>query len=78
MKTIKKTPRVVWQMVSRSVYSLQVKRAIQREIRETKPDLVYIIHFVNKLSPSVIRGAKQMEGPRGVKVVGLLSVVSKI
>lgn len=65
----KKTPRVVMQMFSRSVYSFEVKKAIQREIREVKPDLVYIIHFVNKLSPSVITGAKEM----GVPVVLRLS-----
>lgn len=59
----KKTPKVIWQMISRSVYSFEVKKAIQKEIREVKPELVYIIHFVNKLSPSVIRGAKQMEIP---------------
>lgn len=59
----KKTPRTIWQMITRSVYSLEVKKAIQKEIKEEKPDLVYIIHFVNKLSPSVIRGAKQMGLP---------------
>ncbi|MBR5597738.1 MAG: glycosyltransferase [Lachnospiraceae bacterium] len=59
----KKTPKVIWQMLSRSIYSLEVKKAIQREIKEVNPDLVYIIHFVNKLSPSVIRGAKQMGLP---------------
>lgn len=65
----KKTPRVIWQMISRSVYSLEVKKAIQKEIDEIKPDLVYIIHFVNKLSPSVITGAKE----KGVPVVLRLS-----
>lgn len=59
----KKTPRSIWQLVTRSTYSLEVKKAIQREIRDVKPDLVYIIHFVNKLSPSVITGAKQMQVP---------------
>lgn len=66
---VKKTPKSIWQMMSRSVYSIEVKKAIQKEIREQKPDIVYIIHFVNKLSPSVIRGAKQM----GVPVVLRLS-----
>lgn len=65
----KKTLKVIWQMIARSVYSFKVKKAIQEEIRQEKPDLVYIIHFVNKLSPSVIRGAKQM----GVPVVLRLS-----
>lgn len=59
----KKTPRVILQMISRSVYSFEVKRAVKRIIAETKPQLVYILHFVNKLSPSVIRGAKEMGLP---------------
>lgn len=59
----KKTPRVIWQMLSRSIYSVEVEKAIRKEIEEVKPDLVYIIHFVNKLSPSVIRGAKKMGKP---------------
>ncbi len=66
---VKKTPKAIAQMIGRSIYSLEVKRAIQREIREVKPDLVYIIHFVNKLSPSVITGAQAM----GVPVVQRLS-----
>lgn len=66
---VKKTPKSIWQMVTRSVYSEEVKKAIQREIKDVKPDLVYIIHFVNKLSPSVITGAKQL----GVPVVLRLS-----
>lgn len=66
---VKKTPKSIWQMLTRSCYSLEVKKAIQKEIKEVKPDLVYIIHFVNKLSPSVITGAKEM----GVPVVLRLS-----
>ena len=65
----KKTPKVIKQLLERSIYSLEVKKAIQKEIRETKPDLVYVLHFINKLSPSVIRGAKEM----GVPVVSRLS-----
>lgn len=59
----KKTPRVIWQMLARSIYSVEVEKAIRKEIKEVKPDLVYIIHFVNKLSPSVIHGAKKMGLP---------------
>jgi len=59
----KKTPKVIWQMLTRSIYSPEVEKAIRGEIAEVKPDLVYIIHFVNKLSPSVIRGAKKMGLP---------------
>ncbi len=66
---VKKTPKSILQMLSRSIYSFEVKRAIKKEIKEVKPDIVYIIHFVNKLSPSVIKGAKEM----GVPVVLRLS-----
>jgi glycosyltransferase involved in cell wall biosynthesis len=66
---VKKTPKSIWKMFSRSVYSLEVEKAIRKEIKDVKPDLVYIIHFVNKLSPSVITGAKK----QGVPVVMRLS-----
>lgn len=59
----RKTPRAVWQMLTRSIYSKEVEKAICKEIRDVKPDIVYIIHFVNKLSPSVICGAKKMGLP---------------
>lgn len=60
---VKKTPKSIFQMISRSCYSFEVKKAIKKEIIDVKPDLVYIIHFVNKLSPSVIRGAKELKIP---------------
>ena len=62
-REVKKTPKSIWQMLTRSIYSIEVKKAIQKEINDVKPDLVYIIHFVNKLSPSVITGAKAMNIP---------------
>ncbi|MCD7843641.1 MAG: hypothetical protein LUG17_03330 [Clostridiales bacterium] len=65
----KKTPKTIWQMITRSVYSLEVKKAIKKEIADVKPDVVYTIHFVNKLSPSVIKAAKEM----GLPVVSRLS-----
>lgn len=66
---VKKTPKAIFQLLTRSCYSFEVKRAVQRIIKDKRPDIVYIIHFVNKLSPSVITGAKQM----GVPVVLRLS-----
>lgn len=50
-------------MISRSVYSFKVKKSIKKEIADVKPDLIYILHYVNKLSPSVVRGAKEMGLP---------------
>lgn len=66
---IKKSPKSILQMLSRSIYSFEAKKAIQEEIVTEKPDLVYVIHFVNKLSPSIIDGAKKM----GIPVVLRLS-----
>ena len=66
---VKKTPKSIWQLLTRSIYSREVEKAIKKEINDVKPDLVYIIHFVNKLSPSVITGASKM----GIPVVLRLS-----
>lgn len=60
---VKKTPKTIFQMLSRSIYSFKVKKALKKEIKEEKPDIVYIIHFVNKLSPSVIKAAYEMKVP---------------
>lgn len=65
----RKTPRTIMQLLSRSSFSPEVKRAVKRIIKETDPDVVYILHFINKLSPSVIKGAKET----GKKVVVRLS-----
>ena len=62
---VKKTPKSIWQMLTRSIYSFEVESAIKREIKDVKPDLVYI----NKLSPSVITGARKT----GIPVVLRLS-----
>ena len=74
----KKTPKVIWQMLTRSIYSTEVEKAIKKEIKDVKPDLVYIIHFVNKLSPSVICGAKKMGVPVSVATVRLLFTMPEI
>lgn len=66
---VKKTPKSIIQMLSRSIYSFKVKKTLKKEIREVKPDLIYTIHFVNKLSPSVIDAAKEC----GVPIVSRLS-----
>lgn len=68
-RDVRKTPKAVADLIGRSVYSHKVEKAMIREIRDTKPDIVYILHYVNKLSPSVIRAGKKM----GLPVVQRLS-----
>lgn len=59
----KKTPKAITDMIGRSIYSSYVERKIKKIIKDTNPDIVYVLHYVNKLSPSVIVGAKKMKKP---------------
>lgn len=40
---VKKTPKSIWQLLTRSIYSREVEKALKKEINDVKPDLVYII-----------------------------------
>lgn len=64
----KKTPKTILQMLSRSIYSFETKKAIKKIIKDTNPDVVYVLHFINKLSPSIIKGAKEMGKPVVVRL----------
>ena len=66
----KKTPKTIMQMISRSFYSFEVENALSRQIEIEKPDVVYILHHVNKLSPSVINAAKKAKEKFFVKFGG--------
>ncbi|MGE5551259.1 MAG: glycosyltransferase [Bacteroidota bacterium] len=62
-------PRTIFQLIGRTFYSFETKRAIQRVIKDEQIDSAYVLHYLNKLSPSIIVGAKQS----GVRVVVRLS-----
>jgi glycosyltransferase involved in cell wall biosynthesis len=55
--------------LSRMIYSFEVKRKLKMLIRDTRPDIAYILHYQNKMSPSVIDACKDM----GVPVVHRIS-----
>lgn len=59
----KKTPKTIWQMLDRQFYSMHVRRKLERLIRDTKPDICYLLHHYNKLSPSVIDACKRYKIP---------------
>ena len=65
----KKNPKTILKMITRSFYSFEVKRAIKKLIRAEEIDTVYLLHHVNKLSPSTISAAKK----EGKKIVVRLS-----
>lgn len=55
----KKDLKTIAQLIGRSFYSFQARKAIEKEISAEGPDVVFLLHFINKLSPSVIDGAKK-------------------
>lgn len=62
-QTKKKSLRVVLKSFTRMFYSLEARRKFGKLLDDTKPDLVYIMHFHNKISPSIIDAAKQRRVP---------------
>jgi len=47
-------PKTLTQMFGREFYSYHVKNRLKKLIADTKPDIAYLLHHYNKLSPSVI------------------------
>lgn len=65
----KKSLKVVLKSFTRMFYSFEAKRKFGQLLDDTKPNLVYIMHFHNKMSPSIIDAAKK----RGVPVIHRIS-----
>lgn len=65
----KRTPKFALDVISRLFYSFHVKRRLKKLIDDTQPDVAYILHHYNKLSPSVIDACKD----KGLKVYVRLS-----
>ncbi len=51
--------REIGKFISRMFYSFEVRRNFRRLVADNKPDLVYVLHYQNKLSPSFIGVAKK-------------------
>lgn len=64
-----KSPAKIIKSFSRMFYSLEAKRKFRRFLEDTRPDIIYIIHWHNKISPSILDVARDM----GIKVVHRLS-----
>lgn len=59
----KKTPVTVFKSFSRMFYSHEAYRKFRRLLRDTKPDLVYIMQYHNKISPSILYASKKEKIP---------------
>lgn len=52
-----------WKGLTRMIYSFEAKSCFKRLLRETKPDLVYILYFQNKISCSIVQAAYELGIP---------------
>lgn len=59
----KKTPRMILKSFARMFYSFEAKRKFKQILRDTKPDLIYIMQMHNKISPSIVDAARSMNVP---------------
>lgn len=65
----KKSIKVILKSFTRMFYSFEAKRKFRQLLADTKPDLVYIMQYHNKISPSIIDAAKNL----GVPVIHRIS-----
>lgn len=65
----KMTPKALKRSLSRLFYSREVEQAVTRLIRDTQPDIAYVLHYLRKLSPSLLAGIKK----QGIPIVVRLS-----
>ncbi len=59
----KKSLKVVMKSFTRMFYSFEAKKKFKQLLQDTKPDLVYIMQFHNKISPSIIDAARDLKVP---------------
>jgi len=59
----KKNIKTFFKSLFRMFYSFEAKKKFHRFLNDVKPDIVYIIQYHNKISPSIIFVAKQLKIP---------------
>ena len=59
----KKSLKVVLKSFSRMFYSFEAKRKFELLLKAVQPDLVYIMQYHNKISPSIIDAARNLHIP---------------
>jgi len=59
----KMSVKYVVETISRQFYSFKVKKQLKEFIKKEKPDVVYVLHYYNKLSVSIIDTVKEMGLP---------------
>lgn len=59
----KKNIKTILQVTGRMIYSFEAKSKFKTFLTATKPDIIYILHFQNKISCSIIDAGNEMNIP---------------
>ena len=59
----RKNIRTVFHYFFRMFYSFEAKKKMLRFLKDVRPDVVYILQYHNKISPSIILAARQLKIP---------------
>lgn len=59
----KKSPATVVKTLSRILYSTQAKKKLEILIEAVKPDIIYVLHYQNKMSASIFKAAAKYKIP---------------
>lgn len=62
------SPRTLLKTIARAVYARDVERAVSRLCADTRPDVAFVLHYLRKLSPSLLVGLKQAGLPIVVRL----------
>jgi glycosyltransferase involved in cell wall biosynthesis len=62
------TPRTMWRTMSRLFYARDVERAAALIVADTRPEIAYVLHYLRKLSPSLLVALKAARLPIVVRL----------
>lgn len=64
----RREPRTLWRTLVRLFYAPDVERAVARIVADTQPQVAYVLHYLRKLSPSLLVGLKKAGLPIVVRL----------
>jgi glycosyltransferase involved in cell wall biosynthesis len=64
----KLTPKTIWRTLERLFYATDVEKAVTHLVQDTHPQIAYILHYLRKLSPSLLVGLKRAGLPIVVRL----------
>jgi len=60
--------KTLWRTLIRLFYAKDIENAIKRLVSETQPEVAYVLHYLRKLSPSLLVGLKKANIPIVVRL----------